>query len=279
MVKALSEIKHLYRNGQKRYSCKEVQDSFQAFLKTLPDLATALAQYDYKNPFGGIGSGAVRGVSKIPETIITEEKTTARNGCSLSLEDVVKRKRRNIELRCSMSEEFYEKILKAIKNTAMTWERTPNSYRYMGEEALRDALLASLNGLFPGRANGETFRRNGKTDICIENEDRAAFVAECKMWTGERAVPRALAQLDSYLTWRERKTALIYFVNRQDFLAIADKIQRVMNEQKNLQGVRMLARNDFFCQMSSIRTPGHMIDIRVLLFNLHSDEDKKGASK
>ena len=178
-----------------------------------------------------------------------------------------------------MSDENYEEILKAIKNTAMTWERTPNSYRYMGEEALRDALLASLNGLFPGRANGETFRKNGKTDISIENEERTAFVAECKMWTGERTVPKALAQLDSYLTWRDRKTALIYFVNRQDFLAIADKMQRVMNEQKNLQGVRMLARNEFFCQMSSIRTPGHMIDIRVLLFNLHSDEDKKGASK
>ncbi len=279
MVKALAEIEYLYRNGEKRYSCEDVRESFQTFLKTLPDLATALAQYDYKNPFGGIGSRAVRGEWEREGTAKTASEPTARKGCPQSLEYVVRKKRSNIGLQCSMSDENYEEILKAIKNTAMTWERTPNSYRYMGEEALRDALLASLNGLFPGRANGETFRKNGKTDISIENEERTAFVAECKMWTGERTVPKALAQLDSYLTWRDRKTALIYFVNRKDFLAITDKMQAVLNKQKNLQSIQSLDRNEFVCQMSSTRTPGHMINIRVLLFNLHSDEDKKGASK
>lgn len=179
----------------------------------------------------------------------------------------------------SISDENYKEILKVIKHTAMTWERTPNSYRYMGEEDLRNVLLASLNGLFLGKANGEAFRKNGKTDICIEAEDRTAFVAECKMWTGEGDVPKAFTQLDSYLTWKDCKTAVIFFVNRKDFLAIVDKMQAVLGEQNFLQGVRMLGRNEFACQMSSTRTPGHLINIRVMLFNLHSDEDKKGASK
>ena len=178
-----------------------------------------------------------------------------------------------------MSEESYERILKVIKNTAMTWECTPNSYRYMGEEDLRNALLASLNGCFPGKANGETFRKDGKTDICIETENRTAFVAECKIRTGAGNVPKALAQLDSYLTWRDCKTALVYLVNRKNFLAIVDKMQTVLRGQKDLQNVRALDRNEFLCKMPSSRTPGHMINIRVLLFNLHSDEDKKGASK
>ena len=99
------------------------------------------------------------------------------------------------------------------------------------------------------------------------------------MWTGEGDVPKALAQLDSYLTWRDCKTALIYFVTRKNFLAIIDKMQALLNKQRNLQSVQSLDRNEFVCQMSSTRTPGHMINIRVLLFNLHSDEDKKGASK
>ncbi len=183
------------------------------------------------------------------------------------------------ELKHSISDEIYERILTVIKNTAMTWERTPNSYRYMGEEDLRNVLLASLNGLFLGKANGEAFRKNGKTDICIEAEDRTAFVAECKIWTGEGDVPTALSQLDSYLTWRDCKTALIYFVNRKNFLAIVDKMQAILNGQMDLQDVRALNRNEFVCKMPSSRTPGHMINIRVLLFNLHSDEDKKGASK
>ena len=179
----------------------------------------------------------------------------------------------------SISDENYAEILKVIKHTAMTWERTPNSYRHMCEEDLRNVLLASLNGLFLGKANGEAFRKDGKTDICIEAEDRTAFIAECKMWTGEGEVSKAFDQLDSYSTWRDCKAALIYFVDRKDFLAIAGKMLAVLQDQKDLQGVRALDRNEFVCRMLSTRTPGHVINVRVLLFNLHSDEDKKGASK
>ena len=139
--------------------------------------------------------------------------------------------------------------------------------------------MASLNGLFLGKANGEAFRKDGKTDICIEAEDRTAFIAECKMWTGEGEVHKAFDQLDSYSTWRDCKAALIYFVDRKDFLAIAGKMLAVLQDQKDLQGVRELDRNEFVCRMLSNRTPGHAINVRVLLFNLHSDEDKKGASK
>ena len=30
--------------------------------------------------------------------------------------------------------------------------------------------------------------------------------------------------------------------------------------------------------MASTRTPGHLTTVRVMLFNLHGDEDKKGAN-
>lgn len=52
------------------------------------------------------------------------------------------------------------------------------------EEQLRNLILANLNSLFKGTANGECFRKHGKTDICIEYENRSAFVAECKIWSG-----------------------------------------------------------------------------------------------
>lgn len=175
--------------------------------------------------------------------------------------------------------ENYNEILKVIKHTASTWERTPNSFRYMGEEDLRNVLLASLNGLFLGKANGEAFRKDGKTDICIEAENRSAFIAECKMWTGEKTVVDAFAQLDSYSTWRDCKTALIYFVNRQDFLAIVEKMNVLLPTLDIIQGTKKIDKNEVVCQMASTRTPGHLITVRVMLFNLHSDEDKKGATK
>lgn len=30
--------------------------------------------------------------------------------------------------------------------------------------------------------------------------------------------------------------------------------------------------------MASTRTPGHLMTVRVMLFNLHGDKDKKGAN-
>ena len=165
----------------------------------------------------------------------------------------------------------YEEILAILRNTGATMERTPNSYRAMGEEDLRNVLLASLNSSFNGSATGEAFRNNGKTDICIEAENRAAFVAECKMWTGEKEVAAAIAQLDSYLTWRDCKTALIYFVRRKDFLSVAKKMESVLQHQENISQVSALNINEYKCFLVSTSSPGQRKEMRVLMFNLASD--------
>ena len=165
----------------------------------------------------------------------------------------------------------YEEILAILRNAGATMERTPNSYRAMGEEDLRNVLLASLNSSFNGSATGEAFRNNGKTDICIEAENRAAFVAECKMWTGENEVAAAIGQLDSYLTWRDCKTALIYFVRRKDFLSVAKKMERVLQQQDNISQVSVLDTNEYKCFLASTSSPGQRKEMRVLMFNLSSD--------
>ena len=172
----------------------------------------------------------------------------------------------------------YEEILNAIKHIASTMERTPRSYRGMQEEDLRNAVLAGLNGMFLGRATGEAFRNNGKTDICIESENRAAFVAECKMWTGDKAVTEALEQLDGYLTWRDCKTALIYFVRRKDFMAILGKVEGVLKAISFLSGVQTRNVNEFQCRMASKSCPGQIKAVRILLFNLDTRDIVSGNS-
>lgn len=57
------------------------------------------------------------------------------------------------------------------------------------------------------------------------------------------------------------------------------KMQAVLNKQNNLQSVQSFGRNKYVCQMFSTCMPGYVINIRGVLFNLHSDEHKKGASK
>lgn len=170
-----------------------------------------------------------------------------------------------------ISDSSYEETLSVIKHTASTWERTPSSYRGMKEEDLRNVLLSSLNALFDGQATGEAFRRKGKTDICIEEKNRAAFVAECKMWTGEMHITDALSQLDSYTTWRDCKTALIYFVRRKDFVAVLNRMESALRGVDSIRKVQKMDENEFKCSMVSAANPGRLTDVRVLLFNLQPE--------
>lgn len=167
-----------------------------------------------------------------------------------------------------ISEEDYRDILETIKHIGSTYERTPASYKGMHEEDLRNTLLAGLNATYKGGVTGETFRKNGKTDICIEQSNRAAFVAECKMWTGPKAMREAIEQLDSYLTWRDCKTALIYFVRRKDFLQIIEKAKAELNSIENMKEVKELDKNEFSCVYMSNENPGQFVRIRVMLFNM-----------
>lgn len=162
----------------------------------------------------------------------------------------------------------YSDILETIKHTGSTYERTPSSYKSMHEEDLRNTLLATLNATYKGNATGESFRNHGKTDICIERENRAAFVAECKMWTGKTEVDKAVKQLDSYLTWRDCKTALIYFVKRKDFLKILITAEEALKSIPIMRQVQLVDKNEFKCCMVSEYNPGQIVQVRVMLFNM-----------
>ena len=172
----------------------------------------------------------------------------------------------------SISDTNYADILVTIKHMGSTYERTPGSYAAMKEEDLRNTLLAALNGTYLGGAVGEAFRNNGKTDICIEEKNRAAFVAECKMWTGQKSIADALKQLDSYLTWRDCKTALIYFVRRKDFLAILHTAEKTLRAIPEMRQVQVIDKNEFKCCMVSIQNPGQQIQVRVMFFNMYAKE-------
>src|SRR5712692_6230845 len=94
----------------------------------------------------------------------------------------------------AISAEQYAGILQAIRDWGLAVERLPETFGPLPEEALRDNLLASLNGQF-GVSGAEWFSRKGKTDILIQQADGAVFIAECKFWDGPRAFVAAVDQL------------------------------------------------------------------------------------
>jgi hypothetical protein len=110
----------------------------------------------------------------------------------------------------------------------------------------------------------------GKTDICIEFENRAAFVAECKLWKGEHKLLEAVTQLLGYLTWKDSKTALIVFdKDVAGFTKIQEKIPEVLKQHPGF--VRDgKAQNSGEWQMTfrSSDDPDRFVTIHVFLFNL-----------
>lgn len=110
-----------------------------------------------------------------------------------------------------ISDSDYENILNIIHSQCSVMEATPEGFSLLDEEKLRDVLLSSLETHYENLVTGETFRKNGKTDIQVKFENKAAFIAECKIWHGIKKFEDAIKQLFGYTTWKDTKVALIVF--------------------------------------------------------------------
>lgn len=135
----------------------------------------------------------------------------------------------------TMSHEMYEDTLTVLYDYSRSMERKPSMYEGKDEESIRDLLISMLETRYVGTtATGETYNKNGKTDILLKYEDGSnLFVGECKWWNGENEFNAAINQLfDRYLTWRDSKTALLFFVKNKEISAVCDKINEAA--QKHL---------------------------------------------
>jgi hypothetical protein len=171
-----------------------------------------------------------------------------------------------------ISDEDYGHILSVIRHEGRTFETTPRTYAVHDEEQLRDILLAHLNGHYQGEATGETFRRTGKTDIRIEDNNRAAFVAECKIWKGPKELSQAIDQLLGYLTWRDCKAALIVFnKHNAKFSALVESLPSVFQTHEKFRSdLRPGISGEWEFSMTSREDEGRVVRVHVFVFNLYA---------
>lgn len=134
-----------------------------------------------------------------------------------------------------ISDEDYENILKIIDNMSKVMEFSPSVFNEIEEEDLRTHFLVQLNGQYEGRATGETFNLEGKTDICIKEKGKNIFIAECKYWHGEEAFIQAIDQLLRYVSWRDTKTAIILFNKNKEFSKVLSQIPEIVGGHKNFK--------------------------------------------
>lgn len=124
----------------------------------------------------------------------------------------------------ALAEEEYENILQIVFNMTLVMERSPDTFCRLSEEEIRDHFLMHLNGHYEGQATGETFNYHGKTDILIRVQGKNIFIAECKIWRGEKGFLETIDQLLGYTSWRDTKTAILIFNRNQDFSSVLAKI-------------------------------------------------------
>jgi hypothetical protein len=170
-----------------------------------------------------------------------------------------------------ITDEDYDHILSVIRHEGRTFEATPKTFAVHDEEELRDIILAHLNGHYQGGATGETFRRNGKTDIRIEAENRAAFVAECKVWRGPKELLAAVDQLLGYLTWRDCKAAILVF-NKANarFTELLSKVPETLEGHSHFKkSLGQKGDGEWRFIFRSLEDDLRQVIVNVFVFNLY----------
>lgn len=165
--------------------------------------------------------------------------------------------------------EQYEQALRIMQDMAVVMERSPEAFKSMNEEALRQHFLVQLNGQFEGKATGETFNMSGKTDILLRDADRNVFIAECKFWKGPKAFKEAIDQLLGYTIWRDGKTAILVFNRGIDTTTVMNGIDAQVKGHPNFKrAVSWSHESGFRYVLRANDDAGRELILTVLVFHV-----------
>lgn len=162
----------------------------------------------------------------------------------------------------TIADRTYQDILDIVHSVGQSMERKPSLYQGKDEEALRDQFLLFLETRYEGTtATGETFNKQGKTDILLKYQDGSnLFIAECKIWHGQKQFLEAISQLfDRYLTWRDSKVAVMMFVKNKEMTNIVQTVKETVS------------KHDYFVEELDTTTKDSSFSYK---FHLKDDKEK-----
>ena len=162
-------------------------------------------------------------------------------------------------------------ILEVLDNQAKSFERTPKSLTSLGEENLRDLLLANLNSIFAGKATGETFSKKGKTDIYLNIDKGNILVFECKLWGGKKIFHETIDQLRRYLTWRHNFGVIIIFVRIKNFSKIISEIPENIKESVSFRNSYKKYEETHYSAIHILENDDKEVKVHYLFYNLYTD--------
>ena len=113
-------------------------------------------------------------------------------------------------------------------------------------------------------------------DILIRVEGENIFIAECKIWRGEKSFTEAIDQLLSYLSWRDTKAAIVVFNRNKCF---SDVLQKILNASEAhplfKSGPTVQGETRFRYVFGQKDDPNREVMLTVLAFDVPQAEAKK----
>ena len=168
-----------------------------------------------------------------------------------------------------ISDDDYLNIKNIISTVCSSFEHAPSAFQKLDEEELRDVLLANLNTHYNSLATGEAFSKNGKTDIRIQSDNKAAFIGECKVWHGISEFEKAIKQLISYTTWRDVKISLIVFnKNNKDFSSIVQKVEKFIKDNLLFINSKNISKNEWQCTIKKDEKSSELLQLHIILCDI-----------
>jgi hypothetical protein len=162
-------------------------------------------------------------------------------------------------------------IISIIDNQGRQFEKTPRTYECFQEEGFRDVILVNLNTIFEGKATGETFSGNGKTDIYLNITKGKILVFECKIWNGRELYNDTINQLRGYMTWRNNFGIIITFAKLKNFSKILGEVEDIVTKHPSyVKGFRQITETHFLSHHVSEQDNLKNIEIHHLFYNLYS---------
>ena len=169
---------------------------------------------------------------------------------------------------CFISNENYENIKNIINMTGFSMEKTVKTFEKLKEEEIRDFFYATFNTHYQCMTTGETFSKVGKTDISIQFDNKAAYIAECKIWHGEKLFKEAIEQLFSYTTWRDVKTSIIIFnKENKDFNNLLLTINEFFKKDELCRKADQIKQNEWQCEFYKEKDNTMIINVQIIVFD------------
>lgn len=172
----------------------------------------------------------------------------------------------------SISDKAYVQIIDEINIFGLNLEKYKSLYSKFDEEGFRDFFLPHLNSISKEHSTtGETFNKIGKTDILIQDQEGVnVFIAECKIWHGEKELLKAIDQLlTRYVTWRDERTALIIFnKDHQNLSQLLVTAKEALVKHPNFHSfVKETKRTSFSYIFKNAEDSGKKVYLELMVFN------------